>query len=190
MPVYSFGGRHPLVSIEDLEALFRASGADLVRRFGARRVGNSYALPLQGTPWIALFDLGREYELKNLVIRGVSLINAPAKPWFSVVVGFLVGDYVVGVSLVGRRAVDCRAYPLNPPLDLWDLPRGVSFPRPLAIVSEVSTQPFSVSVPWDCLGAFGLSIGEARVRHVVAYSNLVSVGSRVFIDLSRAVVAH
>jgi len=77
MPVFSFGGRYPIVSIEDLEALYRASSVELVRRFGARRVGEGYALPIQGVPWFTLIDLGRDYELSGLVVRGVSLVNAP-----------------------------------------------------------------------------------------------------------------
>ena len=189
MPVFSFGGRYPIVSIEDLEALYRASSVELVRRFGARRVGEGYALPIQGVPWFTLIDLGRDYELGGLVVRGVSLVNAPIKPWFGVVLGFLVGDFVLGVSFVGRRAVGCRSFPLNPPLDLWDLPRGVVFPRPLAVVSEVSSLPFDVSVPWGCLDVLGVSVGGARTRYLLVYSNLVSVGGRVFVDFGSSGVS-
>ncbi|WP_243680756.1 hypothetical protein [Vulcanisaeta souniana] len=118
--------KFPVISLEDLEALFKASSVELGRRFGgARRVGDQYLLPIQAVPWFTLIDLGREYPINGLVIKGVVIDGPLNKPWFSVVLGLLAGDYVLGgVSVVGRRAMGCRSFPLNPPLDLWDLPRG------------------------------------------------------------------
>ncbi len=105
--------------------------------------------------------------------------------WLDVVLGFLVGDYVVGgVSVVGRRAVGCRSRPLNPPLDLWDLPRGgLDFPRPVAVTRDVSGNVVDVSAPMDCLAGLGGVSPGSSTRFLLVYVGLVSVGGRVFIDL-------
>jgi hypothetical protein len=185
-----FGGKFPVMSLEDLEALFRSSTVDLIRRFGARRVGDKYLIPVQGVPWFTLVDLGRDYLINGLVVRGVSVTAPLDRPWFNLILGFLVGDYVLGVSLVGRKTLPCRSVPLDPPLDLWDLPRGsMVFSRPLAVVREVSTSVLDVSVPWDCLGDLGVSVDASlTTRYLLVYSNLVSVGDRVFVDFSSSVI--
>ncbi len=185
MVVRGFGTRFPVTSLDDLEALFRASSVDLGRRFGARRVGDKYLLPIQAVPWFTLIDLGREYAIGGLTVRGVAIDGPVEKPWFEVVLGFLVGDYVLGVSVVGRRAIGCRSRPLNPPLDLWDLPSGLDFPRPIAVTREVRGGVVDVSAPMECLRALGISPGSST-RFLLAYSGLVSVGGRVFIDLGNA----
>ncbi|WP_245522587.1 hypothetical protein [Vulcanisaeta distributa] len=182
MVVRQFGGRFPVISLDELEALFRASSVELGRRFGARRVGDKYLLPIQAVPWFTLIDLGREYPIGGLIIRGVVVDGPVDKPWLDIVLGFLVGDYVVGVSVVGRRAVGCRSRPLNPPLDLWDLPRGLDFPRPVAVTRDVSGNVVDVSAPMDCLAGLGVSPGSST-RFLLVYVGLVSVGGRVFIDL-------
>ncbi|MGC9180539.1 MAG: hypothetical protein ACP5GZ_10115 [Vulcanisaeta sp.] len=183
MTVRAFGGRFSVISLDELEALFRASSVELGRRFGARRVGDKYLLPIQAVPWFTLVDLGHEYPVNGLVVRGVMIEGPVDKPWFDLVLGFLVGDYVVGVSVVGRRAVGCRSRPLNPPLDLWDLPRGLEFPRLVAVTREVTGGVVDVSVPMDCLVRLGLSPGQST-RFLLVYTGLVSVGGRLFIDLS------
>lgn len=157
--------KFPVISLEDLEALFKASSVELGRRFGgARRVGDQYLLPIQAVPWFTLIDLGREYPINGLVIKGVVIDGPLNKPWFSVVLGLLAGDYVLGgVSVVGRRAMGCRSFPLNPPLDLWDLPRGgLAFPRLTAVVNEVNGGSIDVSAPMNCLGgALGLNPNQS-----------------------------
>lgn len=187
MVVRQFGGKFPpATSLDELEALFRASSVELGRRFGgARRVGDKYLLPIQAVPWFTLVDLGREYPISGLTIRGVVVEGPVDKPWFDLVLGFLVGDYVIGVSVVGRRAVGCRSRPLNPPLDLWDLPpRGLDFPRPMAVTRDVGGGVVDISAPMDCvMGGLGLS-PASLTRFLLVYVGLVSVGGRVFIDLS------
>ncbi|WP_460172670.1 hypothetical protein [Vulcanisaeta sp. JCM 14467] len=182
MVVRQFGGRFTAISLDELEALFRASSVDLGRRFGARRVGDKYLLPIQAVPWFTLVDLGREYPINGLTVRGVVIDGPIDKPWFDLVLGFLVGDYVVGVSVVGRRALGCRSRPLNPPLDLWDLPRGLDFPRPIAITRDVAGGVVDVSAPLDCLASFDVAPNQS-VRFLLVYTGLVSVGGRIFIDL-------
>ena len=177
-----------MISLEDLEALFRASSVELGRRFGARRVGDQYLLPIQAVPWFTLIDLGREYPINGLTIRGIAIDGPVDKPWFNLVLGFLTGDYVLGVSVVGRRAMGCRSFPLNPPLDLWDLPKGLAFPRLTAVVREVNDKVIDVSAPLDCLGALGLNTSQST-RFLLVYTGLVSVGNRIFIDLSNSSVS-
>ncbi|WP_243679187.1 hypothetical protein [Vulcanisaeta distributa] len=186
MVVRQFGGKFPpATSLDELEALFRASSVELGRRFGgARRVGDKYLLPIQAVPWFTLVDLGREYPISGLTIRGVVVEGPVDKPWFDLVLGFLVGDYVIGVSVVGRRAVGCRSRPLNPPLDLWDLPgaltsRGPWRSRGMWVAASSISRP-----PMDCvMGGLGLS-PASLTRFLLVYVGLVSVGGRVFIDLS------
>ncbi len=181
MVVRQFGGRFPATSLDELEALFRASSVELGRRFGARRVGDKYLLPTHAVPWFTLVDLGREYPINGFMIRGVGVEGPIDRPWFDLVLGFLTGDYVVGVSVVGRRTIGCRSRPLNPPLDLWDLPRGLDFPRPIAVTREVNGGVVDVSAPWTASGGLGLAWLldplPPRLR------GLISVGDRVFIDL-------
>lgn len=179
--------RFPVISLEDLEALFRASSVELGRRFGARRVGDQYLLPIQAVPWFTLVDLGREYPINGLTIRGIAIDGPVEKPWFNLVLGFLTSDYVLGVSVVGRRAMDCRSFPLNPPLDLWDLPKGLAFPRLTAVVREVNDRVVDVSIPLDCLRALDLNPNQST-HFLLVYTGLVSVGNRIFIDLSNSSV--
>ncbi len=73
MVVRQFGGKFPVTSLDELEALFRASSVELGRRFGARRVGDKYLLPIQAVPWFTLVDLGREYPVNDLVVRALPL---------------------------------------------------------------------------------------------------------------------
>ncbi len=48
------------------------------RRFGgARRVGDKYLLPIQAVPWFTLVDLGREYPISGLIIRGGVVVDGP-----------------------------------------------------------------------------------------------------------------
>ena len=185
MTVRAFGGRFSVISLDELEALFKASSVELGRRFGARRVGDKYLLPIQAVTWFTIIDIGREYAINGLVVRNAVVDGPLDRPWFDLVLGFLVGDYVLGVSVVGRRTVGCRSRPLNPPLDLWDLPKGLEFPRPVAVTREVSGRVVDVSVPADCLAALGLGVGQST-RFLLAYTGLVSVGGRVFIDLGGA----
>ncbi|WP_069806921.1 hypothetical protein [Vulcanisaeta thermophila] len=179
-------------SINGLEALFKASTTDLVRRFRAKSTGTTYVLPLETTPWFTTISLGRKYPITNqgktLTLKNVKIINYTTKPWYTVIIGFLTSEgQVVGTALTGSKPINgCIITPLTPPLDLYETPKNVEFPKPTAILrEELIRDTVNITTPTECLENTNTTTDQ-----IILYTNLVSNMTRTQIDLTKAELTY
>ncbi len=171
--------------------LFKASTLDLIRRFNARRINDKYLIPIERTPWIVIYDIGEEVEISSVIVSGIRIEPPIDKPWAFILLAFLdrPRGMAYGVLIVGRAELGCRCIDLNPPLDLWELPRNVEFERLRAIAVESRYRgEASIRPPLECLSSLGIDVRGVKARHIVAYSNLISLGVRTVVDFSNVVI--
>jgi len=188
------GKRYPVGSLELLELIYRSTPLDLVRKFGARKIGETYEIPLENTPWITMIDLGSEYPLLKdggvLTVRNIKVFGIKDASWWTLTLGYLVDNMVLGITMGAN--VECRSTLLTPPLDLWEVPRSISFKTIKGILKAMPRrQETALTVPLSCIEAVGDTVDLSRqVKYLVAYVDLVSLMGTIILDLYDATITY